>query len=121
MSNGARGPSRRNVVAWLAAEASLLRPLNLRATESRSAPKFRRGISLHNMLNWPEVQKSEAGLTYPRPPFGGKRYEMSRGELDRLRSVGFDFIRLTADPSIWLASSATERGELAVISSRVVE
>ena len=71
---------------------------------SAPAPTFRRGISIHHALNWPSTVGSGPTLDYVWPPFRETEHQLSDGELDTLRAAGFDFIRLTVDPSIYITA-----------------
>jgi hypothetical protein len=70
-------------------------------------PKMSRGISLHHLLNWPDTKPGDGKTEYVWPPFETANYKISDGELARLKAMGFDFLRLTADPSIFLAVDKT--------------
>jgi endoglucanase len=70
-------------------------------------PSLSCGISLHHLLNWPETT-SEGGRTdYVWPPFATPNYRIRDEELSRLKAMGFDFLRVTADPSIFITASQT--------------
>jgi endoglucanase len=66
-------------------------------------PKFSRGVNLHHVLNWPDTKSGTAKTEYEWPPFEAPNYQISDEELARLRAMGFDFLRVTADPSIFIA------------------
>lgn len=70
------------------------------------SPRLRRGMNVHNVLNWPDVIASDGRVDYVWPPFQGPGYALSGQELSALKSYGFDFIRLTADPSILLEADS---------------
>jgi len=69
-------------------------------------PKLRRGMNLHHLLNWPDTTERGGKTDYKWPPFETENYKISDEELSRLKTMGFDFLRVTADPSIFLASAA---------------
>jgi endoglucanase len=76
---------------------------------AKDAPlQLKRGVSIHTWLNWSPV--TEAG-DYRWPPYrsldewGGVR------ELERIKSLGFDFVRLTVDPGPLLSSDGSRREE----------
>jgi hypothetical protein len=109
--------SKRGFVAGVAAAATLALA---RATELPVYPRLQRGINFHHMLNWPDVIERGATLDYVWPPFAGERFATSDAELARLRAMGFDFIRLTADPAILIATDGPRRDELRVHYQAVV-
>lgn len=80
-----------------------------------SGATFRRGINLHHLLNWPLGSRVAGRHIYTWPPFRSSRFQISDDELRELRSVGFDFVRLTIDPSILIASEPARRLDLKAI------
>jgi endoglucanase len=73
-------------------------------------PRFARGINFHHLLNWPNVQKLDNGkVNYVWPPFADEKFKVSDSELAKLKRVGFDSIRLTADPSIFAEADGDRR------------
>lgn len=70
-------------------------------------PRCARGISLHHLLNWPDTKPGAGKTEYVWPPFTTPEYQISAAELARLTTLGFDFLRVTADPSIFLAVSGS--------------
>lgn len=90
-------------------------PSNARAQIARPAPlNFRRGIGVHHMLNWAEYEDGP-GYNYLWPPFQREDYQTSAAEIENLRRVGFDFVRLTVAPDIFMASSGQRSADLAAI------
>jgi hypothetical protein len=83
-------------------------------------PKLTRGINIHHVLNWPDTKSGGGKTEYVWPPFEGASYQMSDAELKRLKAMGFDFIRVTADPSIFLAADPSRLEYLAQLSHRTV-
>lgn len=79
-------------------------------------PRLARGLNFHHLLNWPEVERSGDRIDYVWPPFGAASYRLRDDELARLARLGFDFIRLTVDPSIFLASDQDRRAQLFVLA-----
>lgn len=82
---------------------------------SRPRLSLRRGVNVHHMLNWPEIVRQQpvavaTSVSYVWPPFRTARHAMADEELRLLASLGFDFIRLTVDPSIAIASPPDRRG-----------
>lgn len=51
-------------------------------------------------------------VVYSWPPFSTSRYWVESWEFSRLRKLGFDFVRLTVDTAIFLASDSARRSEL---------
>ncbi len=83
-------------------------------------PTFAGGISLHHLLNWPDTKDGQGKTEYLWPPFATAGYQISDAELARLKAMGFDFLRVTADPSIFLASSKARQEHLhQVVRTRV--
>lgn len=79
---------------------------------SRPAPlALRRGIGVHHMLNWADVRDRD----YVWPPFASARFQTSAEEMTNLRAVGFDFVRLTIAPDIFMASHGQRSRDLARI------
>ncbi|WP_426032192.1 glycoside hydrolase family 5 protein [Caulobacter sp. DWP3-1-3b2] len=72
-------------------------------------PPLRRGMNFHHVLNWPEMS---APGNYVWPPFTGASFQTSDGELAALKAKGFDFLRLTLDPAILMASAPLLRDQL---------
>ena len=80
---------------------------------------FRRGVAIHNMMNWAAVQATQPGK-YESSPFDGPSYETPDALLRNVAAAGFDFIRLTVDPGPFLqftgqGRDALDRHLLAVI------
>ena len=69
-------------------------------------------MNLHHMLNWPDTAPNRDPVDYVWPPFATPGYEISDAELVRLKTMKFDFLRVTADPSIFIASKGARRAEL---------
>ncbi len=72
---------------------------------------LRRGIGVHHMLNWAEFGRDG----YRWPPFTRADYQSSDEEMANLRRVGFDFVRLTVGPDIFMASEGARSADLARI------
>jgi endoglucanase len=73
-----------------------------------AAPLFRRGASIHNMMNWAKVEPADKGR-FAFPPFAGKTYETPDAILTNLSRAGVDFIRLTVDPGPFLQFEGERR------------
>lgn len=82
------------------------------AAPAQPCPRLRRGISFHHLLNWPDVEGEGASLRYVWPPFAGAGHEIGAAELTALQRTGFDFVRLTVDPSIFIAATERQRPDL---------
>ena len=84
-------------------------------TPSFAAPQnascFRRGVAIHNMMNWAAVEQSDPSL-YVSPAFRGPNYEISDALLQNVAAAGFDFIRLTVDPGPFLQFFGAQRDAL---------
>lgn len=109
-------------IAILALSAALAAP------PAMAAPlELHRGVAVHEWLNWsplepdgryrwPPYQTQEEWLTRDRPGSdwaAGDTFEL-------IRSLGFDFIRLTVDPGPLLSTSGHKRQEaLALLASDV--
>ena len=100
------GISRRTVLAGAAATLAA-RPANA----ADLAPTFRRGVSIHNLLNWGEVEASDK-TRYRFPPFSTPQHRLKPEILDNVKKAGFDFIRLTVDPGPFLQFNGTQRDDL---------
>src|SRR5262249_25110093 len=103
--------------AMLQANLGMARPL----LESSPAFRISRGINFHHMLNWPAARNVDGNIEYAWPPYEGERHATTDDELLQLRHAGFDFIRLTTDPGIWLASDDNQAAELAKMTHSLVE
>lgn len=103
---------RQCLVALGAAGATALPVARTMAAPAQPCPQLRRGINLHHLLNWPDVEGEGASLRYVWPPFAGAGYQIGAAELTALRRTGFDFVRLTADPSIFIAATERQRPDL---------
>ena len=79
------------------------------ASEPR-AP-FRRGASVHNVMNWASLDPADK-LKYQWPPFATPQHQLPTAILDNMRHAGFDFIRLTLDPGVFLQIEGSRRNEL---------
>lgn len=69
---------------------------------------LKRGISIHEWLNWsPVVQTGE----YRWPPYNDLKEWGSPRDFARIKALGFDFVRLSVDPGPLLASEGAKREE----------
>ena len=99
--------------------------LMLSSATALAAPlALHRGVGLHEWLNWSPLA---ADGSYRWPPYRSEAEWLSQyrplsdwpkgDELARIRSLGFDFIRLTVDPGPLLATEGEKRQQaLAVLS-----
>ncbi len=76
-----------------------------------TALAFRHGISIHHALNWANMPAG-AGAQYVFPPFSDPTHVLAQADLNRIRSAGFDFVRLTVDPGPFLQFVGTQRDAL---------
>lgn len=106
--------SRRSCLGLLAG----LLPAAAGAAGTGSAPKLSRGINIHSALNWPEASQRDGKTVYAWPPFRAQRYQLGYNELRNLSDMGFDFVRLTLDPGIFIDVAGTERA--AVLDGQMV-
>ena len=97
--------SRRTVLAG----AALCAAAPAFASEPR-AP-FRRGVSIHNLMNWAAVEPSDKAR-YAWPPFASVHHQIQPQIYDNIVAAGFDFVRLTIDAGIFLQTSGERRAEL---------
>ncbi len=73
------------------------------------------------MLNWPAFQVDADAPRYVWPPFASEKYRLETEDLTRVRTLGFDFIRLTVDPGLWIAQGEERARQLEKLYARVVE
>ncbi|GGB07304.1 glycosyl hydrolase family 5 [Brucella endophytica] len=102
--------------------------LCLAVTGAAAAPlPLHRGVGVHEWLNWSPLNPDGS---YRWPPYLSQKEWLSGGrpltdwpqgdEFKRIKSMGFDFIRLTVDPGPLLASQGAKRQEaLKVLSDAV--
>lgn len=109
MTNAAdRMVSRRQCLAALgAAGATVMSGPRAMAGAAQPCPRLHRGISIHHLMNWPEVDGQGSAFRYLWPPFAGPGYQISAAELLALRRTGFDF---SASRSIPRSSSRRPTG-----------
>jgi hypothetical protein len=79
---------------------------------SDNHPHLARGINFHHLLNWPSLQNQSQGQSYIWPPFGDDKYKLRPEDLCLVRALGFDFVRLTVDPGLWISEGARHGKEL---------
>ena len=110
--------SRREAVAAALGAAAGAIGLAGRAAAAPLHP-FRRGIGVHELLNWAATDPADR-RRYAWPPFVGGSFEFDRKLFTALRSAGFDFVRVTVDPGPFLQATADQRAAVdAVLVDRV--
>lgn len=104
--------------------------LGMAMTAEAAALSLKRGIGLHDWLNWSPVEKDGS---YRWPPYRSDMewLKESRPDVDwpgggeaefaRIRSMGFDFVRLAIDPGPILANQGAKRQQALDILSSAVE
>lgn len=89
--------------------AGALQPLDALAqcgSGGRAAVRLGRGVAIHAAYNWPDMTPDG---NYRWPPFQNETRVMSDDHLASLRRAGFDFIRLTVNPRIFIANVNSDR------------
>ncbi|PSC06114.1 hypothetical protein SLNSH_04730 [Alsobacter soli] len=81
------------------------------APVAAAAPIFRRGASIHNLMNWASVESADKSR-FAWPPFAGEAHQTPDAILANLGKAGFDFIRLTIDPGPFLQFEGARRDAL---------
>ncbi|WP_193177193.1 cellulase family glycosylhydrolase [Oricola nitratireducens] len=79
--------------------------------EAEQVPAFRRGVNLSRLLSFSSRDPARPGK-YLSPPFQGDLAVVTDAELDRLRGLGFDFVRLPVDVGPFLEAGEDELGSL---------
>jgi endoglucanase len=94
--------------------------------------ELRRGVSIHEWLNWSPVRlspvdrtvmmqgQSEVGSPYEWPPYQKKPAPITRSDLLRIRDQGFDFVRLSVDPGPLMSAGQDKRAEALAILGEAV-
>jgi endoglucanase len=75
-------------------------------TNTQTVTRFRRGVAIHGAFNWPAMTADD---TYAVIPFPGATTLLTGARLTTLRSTGFDFVRLSVNPRIFIALFGTPR------------
>jgi len=83
-------------------------------------PRLRRGMNFHHMLNWPRMNESGGNVEYQWPAFESPEFQTSESDLLRLKQAGFDFIRLTANPAIFILAGEKHFPELKQKTSEII-
>lgn len=92
------------VVAMSGADAA-------RAAEAPGSLPFRRGVSVHELLNWGNLRPGDPGR-YTDTPFTGPNHRVPDELLRNAARAGFDFVRLTVDPGPYLQLTGRPRAAL---------
>ena len=111
------------------AVAAIAWVLGLALTTAGAAPlSLHRGVGVHEWLNWSPVA---ADGSYVWPPYRGQAEWLAGArpisdwpagdEFARIRSMGFDFVRLSVDPGPLVASRGKRRQEALKVLSDAVE
>lgn len=95
--------------AILATGAALALAPATRASEPKTP--FRRGVGIHNLMNWGAVEPTDK-TRYRWPPFASDNHRLQPGIYDNLKATGFDFVRLTLDPGVFMQATEAQRGDL---------
>lgn len=104
--------------SFLAGSVALAAHPSLAIASEPKAP-FRRGISIHNLLNWAEVEEGDKSK-YRWPPFTSVHHQMQSALYDNIVAAGFDFVRLTIDSGIFLQMTGERRTELDTILVKTI-
>ena len=121
LRNSENAVSRRGVLRWSVAAASL--PLRLQnetaeAARSPAPPTFSRGINAWPWLVMPLADPPPGEPYAAWPPYNPSRPVPTRSDLAALAAAGFDFIRLAVDPAPFLNTMAVTGSDQ---SSRLFE
>lgn len=81
------------------------------ASYARAPDMFRRGVSVHTMLNWARLKPGDPAH-YAEEPFAGSDYELPETLVRNVKAAGFDFVRLTIDPGPFLQLKGAARAAL---------
>ncbi|WP_258159316.1 glycoside hydrolase family 5 protein [Rhizobium sp. TH2] len=102
--------------------------LAMAASGEAAALKLSRGVGVHEWLNWSPL--ADDG-TYRWPPYRPVEAWLSGGrplrdwppgdQFARIRSMGFDFIRLSVDPGPLLASKGKRRKQALKVLERAIK
>lgn len=107
---------------------ALAMALSAAATTAQAEPlPLARGVGVHEWLNWSPVN---ADKTYAWPPYRSEEAWLSGSRplsdwpegspFDRIKGMGFDFVRLSVDPGPLVASEGARRAEALQILSDAV-
>jgi endoglucanase len=101
----------KQVIGWAMGLMVVLLSASPLYAATQNTACFRRGVAIHNMMNWAAVEKTDA-RRYVSPAFVGPEYETSDALLRNVAEAGFDFVRLTIDPGPFLQFAGAKRDAL---------
>lgn len=90
-----------------------------RPSFASGGPPLRRGVGVHNALNWADADAKGTGFTWP--PFARPDHDLPKGSIVAVKHAGFDFVRLTVDPGPFLFFTGARRDELDTILMSIVQ
>ncbi|WP_312796303.1 glycoside hydrolase family 5 protein [Tianweitania sp.] len=100
----------------------------LTATAQAKVLELHRGVGVHEWLNWSPVNGDG---TYIWPPYRAEQEwldsfrkgaaSQGENEFQRIRSMGFDFVRLSVDPGPLVSSEGPKRKEALAILSKAAK
>jgi endoglucanase len=106
----------------------------LLAGQAAASPlSLRRGVSIHEWLNWSPLRKppdaaappraagEEPSMPYAWPPYSRVPAPISARDLHTIRARGFDFVRLSVDPGPMLSVTGARRREALTILGDAVK
>jgi len=95
---------------WLCVVLAVWAGTSVTAHAGEQTSPFRRGVAVHNMLNWAAVSADRT--RYVWPPFEGAAHSVPDELIGNIRRAGFDFVRLTVDPGPFLQFTGPQRDGL---------
>ena len=103
------GPTRRAAAAAALAVAGLPRAA-FAGGRSEGSVSFRRGIGIYHMMQAPERTGADRRPVWPA--FGGAIHAMPDTQIRALRQAGFDFVRLTLAPDVFVRAKGADANAL---------
>lgn len=70
--------------------------VGLPGANAQESLQFRRGISIHDAMNWATMEPGNTRYVFP--PFSDARHSLTPDEIAIIHKAGFTFVRLTIDP-----------------------
>jgi endoglucanase len=74
--------------------------ITLPAANAQDSLQFRRGVSIHDAMNWASMEPGNTRYVFP--PFSDAKHSLTPDELTIIHKAGFTFVRLTIDPGPFL-------------------